>query len=110
MAGGLELGDAHGGLAAVGFDDVVRVPEGAARGHDDFDAGLFCGFDDDMVAVAGVGVGVFFKDEVGDVPGLEEFWEEGLGCFAEDKKFGIFVEFGDGGGKVVLTVQAEMGE
>lgn len=91
MAGGLELGDAHGGLAGVGVDDGVRVPEGAARGGEDLDAGLLGELADGMVAVAGVGVRVLFEDEVGDVPGLEELGEDGLGRFAEDEEFGVFV-------------------
>lgn len=59
-----------------------------------------------MVAIAGIGVCVFFKDEMGDIPGFEELWKKGLRCFAEDEEFGFLVEFGDGGREIVLTVQA----
>lgn len=109
MAGGLQLGDAHGRFAAVGFNDGVRVPEGAAGRHDNLDAGFLGGFQDDMVAVASVGVGILFEDEVGDIPGFEELWEEGLGCLTQDEEFGSLVEFGDGGGEIVLTVEAVEG-
>lgn len=69
---GLELRAAHGGLATIRFDQLVAVPESSAGFDDDFDAGLLGHFHDLIVSIAGVGVCVFFEDEVGDFPGFEE--------------------------------------
>lgn len=96
--------DSHCWFIVVLGDEVVAVSERAA-GADDYLHACFLGGEDDFcVALEAVGVCVFLKDKVHDVPCGEEFGEEGLRRFSEKEEFGCGVEFGEVFEEVVFAV------
>ena len=88
----------------VVFNELVAVPERATIANDHFHACLLGGGDDGRVTGATIGVRVLFEDKVSGFPGFEELGKEGLGSFAEEEKFGFWVELGEGGGEIVLAI------
>lgn len=88
------------------LDYLVAIPECSSRADNDLDACLLGSLRDNFVPFTGIAVGVFLKDEMSDIPGLEEFWKEGLWSFSEDKELRLGVQLGDGLGEVILAVKS----
>ena len=87
-------------------DNIITVPERAAGFGDDVHASRLGCFHDDSISLASIGIGIFFKDQMGYLPGLEELGEHGLRCFPENEELGLGVELGDTLGQIMLAVQS----
>lgn len=94
--GGLYLRHAHCGLPLILFDQFVRVVQGPSELGNHLHAGLFCDLHDGLISFSGIGIRVFFEDQMRNAPFFEELWEQSLWSFSDEKQLGLGIQLGNG--------------
>ena len=83
----LNLSDTHGWLASVCFDKLIGVVQGPSHLRNYLDTCMPCQFHNLLVPFPRIRIGIFFKDQMRDIPRLEKLYQERLGRFPYHKQF-----------------------